>query len=200
MESRQSRGTFRGSLDLAIPDFHSATTAMHPPRNIFAAIAASTATLTATLVTKKKIQQPCRKYNPQKPPKYKRSDLLRPQHVSTDLQTPCNVMLSSRRDDGFLVTLNITKTLLHNTLFLFFNRKRKSCNYGSLYGKGPKTRGRNPQLRSVDFFAMLLWYVKIKGTLFILCSVFGIVPISIEVRINNAREVLLHVVKCNEKK
>ena len=173
---------------------------MHPPQNIFAAIAASTVALAAALVTKKVIQKPRRKHRSRKPPKYKRPALLRPQHVAKNLQMPWNVILSCGGDDDFLVSLNFTKTLLLDTLLPLFNIECQSCNYGSPYRKGPKTRGRNPQLRSVDLLARSLWYVKTKGTLFSLCPVFGIVPSSIGVWMDYSLEVLLHVVKRKNRK
>ena len=197
---RYSGDTIWGCLHFAIPNFHSATTTMNRSHIIFAAIAASMAAFAATLVTKKDIEKPRRKYRSRNTPKYKRPALLRTFHVNTYLQTPWNVILSRGADDDFLVSLNFTKTLVLDTLLPLFDIERQSCNYGSPYRKGPKTRGRNPQLRSVDLLAMSLSNVKTKSTMFSLCPVFGIVPSSIGVWMDYSLQVLCRVVKRKSRK
>lgn len=171
---------------------------MHPCTR-FAVVSSAAAVfslaITAFLRMKKRRRRSRRS---RKNPKYWRIALLRPVH--TDLQTPWNKIVSCGTDDDFLISVNFTRPLLVDTMLPPFTWERQRCNWGSPYRNGVKTRGRKPQLKSIDLLVMALWYLKTRATMFSLCPIFGLVPSSIGVWLDYSLEVLLRVVKKKTRK
>ena len=187
-------------LHFATPLFYSATFNMNRIRRAAVALAASTAPFAATLVPMEILKQPRRKRRSRKTPKYKRPALLRPNHVQTNLQTLWNTILSCGSDDDFSVSLNFTKELFLDKILPLFDLEQTGYNFGSPYRRGPKMKGRQLQLRSIDLLAISLWYLKTKSTMFCMCPVFGLVPSSLGVWFDYALDVILRVVKRKSRK
>lgn len=58
---------------------------------------------------------------------------------------------------------------------------RQRLNFGSPYRHGPKTRGRRPQLETMDILGLSLWYLKKCDLICVTCPLFGIIPSTVEV-------------------
>ena len=168
------------------------------PNSNAAVLAASIASLTTALIAlrfvRRKNAKNRKRRRSRKQPKYRRAALIRP--LNTIKSTPWNQILSCGVDDDFLISTNFTKQLVLQELLPYFEKERIAYNFGSPFRKGPKTRGRNPLLCSVDLLGMALWYLKTKGTLYSLCPIFGVTDSTIGVWMDYALEVLKRVV-CN---
>ena len=157
------------------------------------ALVVSVASFSASVCALKLITKAKKKNRSRKPYTYKRAALLRP--IQSIYDTPWFKILSCGTDSDFLISLNFTKSLVLQRLLPYFEYERSRLNYGSPYRVAPKTRGRHPQLRSVDLLGLALWYLKTRGTKYNLCPIFGIVPASITVWLDFSLEVLLNVVE-----
>ena len=158
-----------------------------------ASLAVSIASMCAAVCTWTTIAKPRRPNRSRKTYQYKRAALLCP--VKSNMDTPWVRLLSCGIDDDFLSSLNFTRCIVLQRLLPYFDYERARLNFGSPYRTGPETRGRNPQLQSVDLLGLSLWYLKTKGSVYTLCPIFGIVPSSFLVWLEYSLEVLLRVVK-----
>ena len=157
------------------------------------ALVVSCASFCSAMCAFKSISKPHKPHRSRKPYHYRREALIRP--IRSNLDTPWARILSCGNDDDFLTSIEFTRSLLLQRLLPHFENERSRVNYGSPYRTGPKIRGRHPQHRSVDLLAMSLWYLKTKGSTYMLCPIFGIVPASLSVWLDYSPEVLLRVVK-----
>ena len=158
-----------------------------------ASLAVSIASMCAAVCTWTTIAKPQRPNRSRKTYQYKRAALLRP--VKSNMDTPWVRLLSCGVDDDFLISLNFTRCSVLQRLLPHLDYERERLNFGSTYRTGPKPRGRNPQLQSVDLLGLSLWYLKTKGSVYKLCPIFDIVPSSFSVWLDYSLEVLLRVVK-----
>lgn len=92
------------------------------------------------------------------------------------------------------MSVNLTRDLFLYSLLPLFESKRALTNYGSPFGKGPKTTGRCPLVKTADLLGLSLWYLKTKSAIYQLCPIFGITPTGISVWLNYILEVLYQVV------
>ena len=164
-----------------------------------ASLAVSIASMCAAVCTWTTIAKPRRPNRSRKTYQYKRAALLRP--VKSNMDTPWVRLLSCGIDDDFLISLNFTRCIVLQRSLPYFDYERERLKFGSSYRTGPKTRGRNPQIQSVestvdsDLLGLSLWYLKTKGSVYTLCPIFVIVPSSLSVWLDYSLEVLLRVVK-----
>lgn len=166
---------------------------IHPQAGLAAfssCCAALSISIAAYLRITKKKRRPRRS---RKNAKYRRAVLLRP--VISTAQTPWNRILSCGTDDDFLISINFPRTLLIDVILPYFEQERAKLNWGSPYRRGPKTRGRRAQLKSIDLLGMALWYLKTRATMYSLCPIFGLVQTSVGVWLDYSLEILLRVVK-----
>jgi len=125
-------------------------------------------------------------------PGYRRLALTRQiQGVST---TPWRRILTYGTPADFIVTINITKELLLETLLPRFEEARKTLNFGSPYRRSNSTRGRRPQLTSIDLIGLVLYYLKSRDPLYKLCPIFGVVPTTAQVWLDFSLEIMKKVV------
>ena len=167
-----------------------------------AALACSIACLTTALLALRNIRKPRYTRRPRKrsrrPAKYRRAALLRP--VLSDRSTPWNRILSCGVDDDFLISTNFTKDIVINNLLPLFEVQRANVNFGSPFRMGPKSRGRKPLLRSIDLLGLVLWYLKVRNTIYSLCPIFGVTDSTVGVWLDYGLEVLKRVVVQKEEK
>ena len=126
-------------------------------------------------------------------PQFRRCALLR--HTGGRNNTPWRRILTFGTELDYLVSTNLTKTLIIETILPCFERHRNQTNHGSPFRRFVKRRGRKPQLQSIDLIGIVLWYLKSKDCIYRMCPIFGVVPSTMSVWLNYAMEVMLKVVQ-----
>eukprot|EP00171_Calliarthron_tuberculosum_P023637 IDg23637t1 len=154
------------------------------------AAAAGCAALTVSVVAMRMVKNRGRK---RVVPKYKRAALMRP--FLGMAATAWKWLLTYGGDADFIVSINVTKSLLIERILPHFESERRHVNFGGPYRTGASTRGRPAQLRSIDVLGLVLWFLKCRNPVYRLCPVFGIVPSSIHVWLDYGLEVLTRVVR-----
>ena len=89
----------------------------------------------------------------------------------------------------------MTKVLLTKKILPRFERGRLNVNNGLPYRQNSTHRGQLIQLRTIDLLGMALWFLKCKNPAYRICTVFGVVLISMHVGIDYAMEVLVRTVR-----
>ena len=87
-----------------------------------------------------------------------------------------------------------------NRILLLFESKRANVNKGGAYKRWTSTRGRKPQLRSIDILRLCLRYLKSRWVTYKLCPICGLIPTSFYVWLDYGMQVLLRVVQKSNKK
>eukprot|EP00171_Calliarthron_tuberculosum_P001424 IDg1424t1 len=126
-------------------------------------------------------------------PKYTRNALLRP--IAGLNSTPWKRILTYGTAADFIVTINITKSVLVEHLLPLFDIERPRVNKGGPYRRTESPRGRRPQLESIDLLGLALFYLKSCDSVYRACPIFGIVPSSVYVWLDYSLQVLERVVK-----
>ena len=151
---------------------------------IFAVVSAA---LIISIVTEEKVRK-----RRTRQPTFLRAALARPSKGRNS--TAWRILLTFGTPRDFIKSTNFPKQIIVDRILPKFERVRARFNYGSPYRKGPKTRGRVPQVDSMDLLGPALWYLKSRCTMYSLCPVFGLVPTTVSVWLDYALEVLLRVV------
>ena len=152
-----------------------------------AIFAVTSAALVISILTEEKVRK-----RRSKQPTFLRAALARP--LNGRHSTAWRILLTFGTPRDFIKSTNFPKQVIVERILPKFERARARFNYGSPYRKGPKERGREPQVDSMDLVGLALWYLKTRGTMYSLCPVFGLVPTTISVWLDYALEVLLRVV------
>ena len=127
-----------------------------------------------------------------KPPKYRRAAITSP--LSHRVPTPWRRILQSGGDDEFLLATNFTRSVLFERILPIFSTVRGQVNFGSPYRTKFKTRGRPPQIETIDILGIALWYLTCRTALYDISLTFGLVPSSVSVWLDCGLEVLYRVV------
>eukprot|EP00171_Calliarthron_tuberculosum_P001335 IDg1335t1 len=112
-------------------------------------------------------------------PMYRRAALMR--SIYGRASTPWLRILTYGTAADFIVSINVTKSLLVDKLLPLFEAERSSVNFGGPYRHGRSTRGRSAQLASIDLLGLALWFLKSRCTTYKLCPIFGVVPATLAV-------------------
>jgi len=150
------------------------------------ALSASAAAISASLCASRASRISKRK------PKYTRAALFKP--IRSKCTTPWRKILSCGSPGDFIVSINFPKALLLSRLLPSFTARRAEVNFGSPYRKGPKRRGRNEQMETIDLLGIALWYLKSRDPIYKMCTTFGLVPSSMSAWLDYSMEVLFKVV------
>eukprot|EP00172_Hildenbrandia_rubra_P003983 Plantae.Rhodophyta-Hildenbrandia_rubra.ctg7260.p1 GENE.Plantae.Rhodophyta-Hildenbrandia_rubra.ctg7260~~Plantae.Rhodophyta-Hildenbrandia_rubra.ctg7260.p1 ORF type:complete len:412 (+),score=29.57 Plantae.Rhodophyta-Hildenbrandia_rubra.ctg7260:277-1512(+) len=121
--------------------------------------------------------------------------LARPALIPCRGMTPWKQLLSCGAPSDFTFTLSFPKELIVARILPLFESTRLRVNYGSPYRKGPKIRGRNPNIEPIDLLALVLWFLKSRCAAREMCFLFGIVPSSVSTWLNYSLEALWRLVK-----
>lgn len=65
-----------------------------------------------------------------------------------------NVAITQDQASDFIVSINITKELLVSRLLRLFEERRNEINFGGPYRTKLTSRGRKPQLESIDLLGL----------------------------------------------
>ncbi len=130
-------------------------------------------------------------------PRLLRAAILRP--VRSTHTTPWKQLLTFGHAGDFIVSINFPKDLVLHRMLPLFEEERLQLNYGSPYRAGPKTKGRQPTMESIDLLGIALWYLKSGSAQYRTCFIFGLVPTSLSVWLDYALEVLFRVVRCKKR-
>ena len=111
--------------------------------------------------------------------RYSSKALIRPSKMS--FATPSQKILKEGVDGDFLLTTTLTKSAVMNEVLPVFEKYRVEVNFGGPFRKGPKNRGRNAILNSVDILGLALHYLKSTGFMYDCCPIFGMCQKSVSV-------------------
>ena len=108
---------------------------------------------------------------------------------------PWDKLVSCGTTADFIVTLNVTRNGFFGKLLPLFIEEQEKANFGSPFRTESKTRGRKPLLTSAGLLGLILWYLKSRDCMYLICMAFEVVPSTASVWLNNASSVLLKAVQ-----
>lgn len=118
-----------------------------------------------------------------------------PHPLRSDQTTQWKELVSCGSSSDFVKLLNFDRHCFFDILLPRFESVRSTVNFGSPFRKGPKKRGRNPHVTSLDILGLVLKYVKSTGRQYEMCGMFGFVPSTVSVWIDYGLTVLLKVLR-----